>query len=262
MFAIDELAYASPMRHWPPLGKFLLALSLLIASLVSSSLVIPLLVLIVGLTLLFVSTHLRFPRVISLAILEGMAIFLMGAVIIAFVTVEGKVLFDLNLISAHLTLTEGGLRRGLTVFLRALAGIVVMLFFATSTPIPHFAAALRQLRIPSYITELVVLVYRYSFLLFEQLDVLYTAAQCRLGFRGLGNKLRTTGKLAVNLFIKSMEVAERSQIALFCRNFKGDFPSFRPPARMTVGWALVPFLAFGLLYAANYAISNVMMLGW
>ena len=262
MFAIDELAYASPMRHWPPLGKFLLALSLLIVSLVSSSLVIPLIVFIVGLTLLFVSTHLRFPKVIGLAILEGMGIFLIGAVIIAFVTMEGKVLFDLNLLWFHLRLTEGGLLRGMTVFLRALAGITVMLFFATSTPIPHFAAALRQLRIPSYITELVILVYRYSFLLFEQLDVLYTAAQCRLGFRGTRNKIRTTGKLAVGLFIKSLDVAERSQVALFCRNFKGDFPTFRPPTRMTAIWVLLPFLSFALLYAANLAISDIMMLGW
>jgi cobalt ECF transporter T component CbiQ len=262
MFAIDELAYASPMRHWPPLGKFLLALSLLIVSLVSSSIVIPVVVFIVGMILLFLSTHLRFPRVIALAILEGMVIFLIGALIIALVTREGKVLFDLDLLTLQISLTEGGLQRGLTVFLRALAGITVMLFFATSTPIPHFAAALRQLRVPSYITELVILVYRYSFLLFEQLDVLYTAAQCRIGFRGTKNKFRTTGKLAVSLFIRSLEVAERSQIALFCRNFKGDFPAFRPSARMTVGWALLPFLAFGLLFAANFVLTDVMMLGW
>ena len=262
MFAIDELAYASPMRHWPPLGKFLLVMALLIVSLVSSSLVIPVVVFIIGMALLFFSTHMRFPKVIALAILEGMAIFLIGALIIAFVTREGKVLYDLNLLSMHLSLTEGGLQRGITVYLRALAGITVMLFFATSTPIPHFAAALKQLRIPTYITELVILVYRYSFLLFEQLDVLYTAAQCRVGFRGTRNKFRTTGKLAVSLFIKSLEVAERSQIALYCRNFKGDFPAFRPSARMTVGWALLPFLAFGFLFAANFVLTDVMMLGW
>ena len=262
MFAIDELAYASPMRHWPPLGKFLLVMALLIVSLVSSSLVIPVVVFIIGMALLFFSTHMRFPKVIALAILEGMAIFLIGALIIAFVTREGKALFDLDLLSMHLSLTEGGLQRGLTVYLRALAGITVMLFFATSTPIPHFAAALKQLRIPTYITELVILVYRYSFLLFEQLDVLYTAAQCRVGFRGTRNKFRTTGKLAVSLFIKSLEVAERSQIALYCRNFKGDFPAFRPSARMTVGWALLPFLAFSLLFAANFVLTDVMMLGW
>jgi cobalt ECF transporter T component CbiQ len=262
MFAIDELAYASPMRHWPPLGKFLLVMALLIVSLVSSSLVIPIVVFIVGMALLFSSTHMRFPKVIALAILEGMAIFLMGALIIAFVTREGKVLFDLNLLSVHLSLTEGGLQRGLTVYLRALAGITVMLFFTTSTPIPHFAAALKQLHVPTYITELVILVYRYSFLLFEQLDVLYTAAQCRVGFRGTRNKFRTTGKLAVSLFVKSLEVAERSQIALYCRNFKGDFPTFRPSTRMTVGWALLPFLAFGLLFAANFVLTDMMMLGW
>jgi len=262
MFAIDELAYSSPMRNWPPLGKFLLVSALLIASLVSSSLVVPVVVLAVGMALLFLSTHLRFPKAIALALLEGMVIFLIGALIIALVAREGKVLFELDLLSVNLGLTEGGLKSGLTVFLRALAGITVMLFFATSTPIPHLAAALRQLGFPSYITELVILVYRYSFLLFEQLGVLYTAAQCRLGFRGARNKFRTTGKLAVSLFIRSMEVAERSQIALYCRNSKGDFPAFRSPARMTVAWILLPFLAFGLLFVANVVLTDVIGLGW
>ena len=262
MFAIDELAYASPMRHWPPLGKFLLVMALLIASLISTSLVIPIAVFIVGMVLLFLSTHLRFPRVIALALLEGMAIFLIGAMVITFVTVEGNVLFSFDFLSFEITVTEGGLKLGLTIFLRALAGVTVMLFFATSTPIPHFAAALRQIRMPSYIVELVILVYRYSFLLFEQLDVLYTAAQCRVGFRGTKNKFRTTGKLAVGLFIRSLEVAERSQIALYCRNFKGDFPAFRPPPRMTWGWAILPFLAFGAIYVANFTLTRLIELGW
>jgi cobalt ECF transporter T component CbiQ len=262
LFAIDELAYASPMRHWPPLGKFLLVMALLVASLISTSLVIPIAIFIVGLTLLFLSTRLRFPRVIAFALLEGMAIFLIGALVITFVTVEGNVLFSFDFLSFEINVTEGGLKLGLTIFLRALAGVTIMLFFATSTPIPHFAAALRQIRIPAYLTELVILVYRYSFLLFEQLDVLYTAAQCRVGFRGTKNKFRTTGKLAVGLFIRSMEVAERSQVALYCRNFRGDFPTFRPPPRMTLGWAILPFLAFAAIYMANFTLTRLIELGW
>lgn len=197
-----------------------------------------------------------------MALLEGVVIFLIGALVIALVTREGKVLLDINLLSLNLSLTQGGVQRGLTVFLRALAGVAVMLFFATSTPIPHFAAVLRQLHIPSYITELVILVYRYSILLFETLATLYTGAQCRLGFQGTENRLRTTGKLAVGLFIRSWEIAERSQTALYCRNFRGDFPSFRPPARMTLVWGLLPFLVFGMLFAANYVLSIIMVQGW
>lgn len=250
------------MRRWPPLGKLLLVLSLLIVSLVSTSLLIPIAVFVIGMVLLIRSTRLRFPQVISLALLEGMIIFLIGALIIALITKGGAVLFSFHILGLGLSITEEGLQRGLQVFLRALAGAAVMLFFATSTPIPHFASALRQLRVPSYITELVILVYRYSFLLFEQLEVLYTAAQCRVGFRGAKNKLRTTAQLAVGLFIRSLEVAERSQIALYCRNFKGDFPTFRPPAKMTAAWALIPVFAFAALYCLNYWITTFSYFGW
>ena len=250
------------MRRWPPLGKFLLVISLLIVSLLSTSLLIPIVVFAIGMMLLIRSTRLRFPRVISLALVEGVLIFLIGALIIALVTKGGAVLVSFQVLGLQMSITEEGLQRGLQVFLRALAGVAVMLFFATSTPIPHFASALRQLKVPSYLAELVILVYRYSFLLFEQLQVLYTAAQCRVGFRGAKNKMRTTAQLAVGLFIRSMEVADRSQIALYCRNFKGDFPSFRPPARMTAAWALIPVCAFMALYSLNYWIMASANFGW
>ena len=50
---------------------------------------------------------------------------------------------------------------------------------------------------PKEIIELTILVYRYSFLLLEQLDTMYIAATSRLGFKGTRSKLSTSAKLAV-----------------------------------------------------------------
>ncbi len=255
-FAIDEIAYASPAKNWPPLGKFFLALALLIVSLLSSSILIPLVVLIIGFFLLFYSTRLRFPRAIAIALLDAMLIVAIGAVIIAFVT-SGETLWSWMLGPIHLEVSKEGMRSALLVFTKAMAGILVMLFFATSTPIPHFAHALRQIRMPAEISELFILVYRYSFLLLEQLEVMYLAATCRLGFKGWKNKLRTTSKLAVGLFIRSLDTAERSQIALNCRSFRGDFPTYRPPARMGALWILIPLLVFASLFLLNVALSSI-----
>ncbi|MDD1755960.1 MAG: energy-coupling factor ABC transporter permease [Methanomassiliicoccales archaeon] len=260
--SIGDMAYCSPAYNWPPLGKLALAIALLIASLASSTILVPLLVLGIGASLLFYSTRFKFPRAIALALLDAMVIILISTVILAFVTQgSGEPLFTLDLGFMQLSLYPEGVELAALVFVRALAGVTVMLFFATSTPIPHFARALRSLHIPSYLAELVVLVYRYSFLLLEQLDVMYTAAQCRIGFRGTKNKFRTSGKLAVGLFIRSLEVAERSQNALSCRNFHGDFPSFRPPAKMTVAWALLPVFVIGSLLGLNFLIVNGLALG-
>ena len=262
MFAIDELAYQSPMKEWPPLGKFLLALSLLLVSLFSSTILVPLTVLAIGSLMLFYSTRFRFPKVIALALLEGIVIIAIGCVIIAFVTPGGDMLFSTTFLGWELTVSTDGLNLAVLVFTRALAGITVMLAFATSTPIPHLALALRQLHMPKEIIELTVLVYRYSFLLLEQLDTMYIAASSRLGFRGVKRKMSTSAKLAVGLFTRSIDIAERSQVALHCRNFRGDFPTYRQPAPLTATWLVLPLLVGGVLYAWGIWMGQNFLLGW
>jgi len=252
VFAIDEIAYASPFRDWSPLGKFILALSLLVSSLLATSILIPLLVFLVGFCLLFYSTKMRLPRVIILALLDGLLIFFVGAVVIALVT-TGETLWSLNLGFVVLNFYRPGVDLGL---LRAVAGATVMIFFATSTPIPHLANALRQIKIPAEIVELTILIYRYSFLLLEQLDTMYIAAHSRLGFNGYKNKFRTTAKLMVGVFIRSLDVAERSQVALNCRSFLGEFHCYRPPARLTAKWVFVSIIVLESMYIANLFIAN------
>lgn len=258
---MDDLAYQSPMREWPPLGKFFLALALLIVSLVSSTYLIPLIVLSMGLALLLYSTRMKLPHMVALALLNGLAVIAVGCIIIALLTKGGGYL-TFPIFGFDLIIYRDGLNLATMVFLRAVAGMVVMLWFISSTPIPHLAVALRQLHLPHEVGEMTILVYRYSFLLLEQLDVMYTAAACRLGFRGMSNRLKTSSRLAVGLFSRSMGMAERSQIALQCRNFKGDFPTFRPPRKMGMVWTLVPILVGGLLLLLNMVLSNFAKMMW
>ncbi|OPY29173.1 MAG: Energy-coupling factor transporter transmembrane protein EcfT [Methanomassiliicoccales archaeon PtaU1.Bin030] len=260
MHAVDEIAYASPFREWSPLGKLLFTMTLLVSSLTASSLEIPMIVALIGLVLLFLSSRMRFPKVIALALLEGLGIFVLGAVMIAFVT-AGDTIWSMDLGIFVISLTKQGLELGALVFLRAVAGITVMLFFATSTPIPYLANALRQIRIPAELVELTVLVYRYSFLLLEQLDTMYVAAHSRLGFRGLKTKFRTTGKLLVGIFIRSMDMAERSQTALNCRSFVGEFHCYRPPAKMSFRWGIAAISVFLVLFSINLHLIDLASLG-
>jgi cobalt/nickel transport system permease protein len=255
LHSIDELAYASPFKDWSPLGKFTLAMSLLVSSLVASSILIPLVSFSIGFVLLFISTRLRFPRVIVFALLEGMLIFLIGSVVIALVT-EGDPLWAFTLGSWKIVFSSQGVNLGSLVFLRAVAGATVMLFFATSTPLPQFAQSLRQVRIPNELVELTVLIYRYSFLLLDQLDTMHIAADSRLGFRTYRRRYKTTAKLAVGVFTRSMEMAERSQVALDVRSFRGVFHSYHPPAGISTKWIALSLTVFLSLYLFNLTITD------
>jgi cobalt ECF transporter T component CbiQ len=250
-----ETARLLNTRSWPPLGKLFLTLSLLLASLISPTVFVPLVVLGLGLVLLFVSNRMEMPRAMLLALIDGLVVVAVGSLIIAFVT-AGSTIWTLWIGSFGLVLTNQGVSLAVLVFLRAAAGITVMLFFASSTPIPHLAHALRQLRVPREIAELVILVYRYSFLVLEQYEKMMLAAVCRLGLRGFRRSIRTLSQVAVGMFVRSIEVAERAQISLQCRNFRGDFPVYREPARMSAAWALLPVLVFASLYALNILTVN------
>jgi len=145
-------------------------------------------------------------------------------------------------------MTEESFNKAWLIFFRAVAGVTLMLAFACSTPIPHLAQAFRSLHFPSEITELIVLVYRYAFLLLEKFLVMIDAAQCRLGYNGTMTTMRSYGGAMAGTFIFSMELADKSEAALACRNYNGYFPIFRPPKSMSWAWAVVSIGLAVLLY--------------
>ncbi len=261
MFELDELAYRSSALKWSPSGKFLFVLALLVASLTASTLMVPLVVLIIGVLLLGYSVRFRFPKVIGLIILEGLGIILISGLVIALAT-PGTTVWTWDLLLFKLAFTDAGLSTATLITLRALAGISVMLFFSTSTPIPHFADMLVRLRVPKEFAELMVLVYRYSFMLLDEAGRMHLAAQCRLGFRGRMNTMRTYAKMMVGMFIRSIETAERSNVGMQCRNYQSSVGMLRQPKGMTLSWTALSVASFILLYQLNeLCVSSGILMG-
>jgi len=256
MFELDELAYRSACLKWSPTGKFVFVLTLLISSLLAKSLVVPLVIAIVGVLLLGYSIRFRFPRIIGIILLEAIGTMVLGAIIIAAVT-PGNIMFTLDLMFFKVHFSDAGLFTASLVTLRALAGMSVMLFFATSTPIPYFADMLVRMKVPKEFTELMTMVYRYSFMLFDEVERMFLAAQCRLGFRGKMNSLRTYASMLTGVFIRSIETAERQNIGMQCRNYQSSVAMLRQPKGITYTWGIVSGLAFLGLFQLNQICVNV-----
>jgi cobalt/nickel transport system permease protein len=257
--AIDRLCMNSPFRDLPPLGKLILSLVLITSALLATSPPVPLLVLIIGIVLLVTSSRFYTPRIFVIAYLDTFLIILIGALIIALLTPGGTV-WNGTLGSISLVISREGVNLSVLVFLRALAGFTVLLFFASSTSIPNLFIALRQVGLPKNLSELAVLVYRYSFLLVEQVEQMVTAAQCRLGFHDLRSSLRTLSTIIACTFGRSMDFAERAQYALYCRNFQGNFPLLNPPSKLTIGWLFFPIAIFIFMLIFAYLTRTWMLI--
>lgn len=255
---MDALAYSSRMLNWPPLGKLLLVIAVLVVNVMTSSVITAIAVLILGLALMAYSTNMRIPFMLGVAIGEAVLILIVACGIIS---VNGDTsqpcVWSADFLWMDFYMTVDSFNQAWLVFIRAIAGITVMMAFATSTPIPHLAQALRQIRIPDEICEIVVLIYRYAFLLLERLDTMWSAAGSRLGFSGFRRTMRTTASIAVGIFTSSMNLADKAQVSLDCRGYRGYFPIYNRPPRAGIKWVGIAVIVFALLYVLGIYTEGV-----
>lgn len=255
---MDALAYSSRMLNWPPLGKLLLVIAVLVVNVMTDSIIASLAVMVLGLSLMAYSTNMRIPFMLAIAIGEALLVLIVACGIIS---VNGDTsqpcVWSADFLWMDFYMTVDSFNQAWLVLIRAVAGITVMMAFATSTPIPHLAQALRQIRVPDEICEIVVLIYRYAFLLLERLDTMWSAAGSRLGFSGFKRTMRTTASIAVGIFTSSMNLADKAQISLDCRGYRGYFPIYNRPPRAGALWVAIAVLAFVVLYVLGSFTEGV-----
>ena len=142
---MDELAYSSRMVDWAPLGKLLFVLSLMIVGLVTESIVVPIITFTIGLLLMAYSTNLKIPMILALAIGEAILIMIIGSGMISIMgDIDSPALWTGNILWIDIHMTELSFNNAWQIFSRAIAGVTLMLSFASSTPIPHLAQAFRN----------------------------------------------------------------------------------------------------------------------
>jgi cobalt/nickel transport system permease protein len=89
--------------------------------------------------------------------------------------------------------------------------------------------ALHALRVPGLLVQLVLLTYRYFFVLMDELGRLRVAVRVR-GYRNRVSRhsYRTIGHVAGTLLVRGYERSERVGQAMRCRGFDGRFRSLAP----------------------------------
>lgn len=246
---MDTLAYSSRMLSWAPLGKFLFVIAILIVNIVTNSMMVPFVTLAIGLVLMAYSTNFKIPFFVALALAEAVLILAIGSGMISITGDKADpAIWETHLLWFDIYMTHDSFNKAWLVMFRGVAGMAVMMSFATSTPIPHLSQALKQIHMPREVSELVVLIYRYGFLLLERMDSMWEAAHCRMGFNGFMNTMRTTASIAVGIFTSSSNLADKAQIALDCRNYQGFFPIYNAPPKLGIKWIVVTIVAVVLIY--------------
>ncbi len=172
---------------------------------------------------------------------------LMIAIFIPFFK-EGVVVGSYNIWLWQVSVTYSGLQVLMNILIKAWLSILSLIWLTSTTKLANLLKVLEQLRMPSVMVMLLSFMYRYIFVLVDEVMRMRQARDSR-NFGGSRLwQMRTIGNMIGTLFIRSYERGERVYAAMLARGFDGqsrtlDRFNFRQAdAYFGIGFSLVLIL--------------------
>ncbi|MGQ9535578.1 MAG: cobalt ECF transporter T component CbiQ [bacterium] len=175
----------------------------------------------VGLTisiLLIIFTKIELKKIIKRLLLINEFILILWLILP--LTYPGEQIFKVLGISV----TKQGIIFASLLTIKCNAIMLIFIAFLSTSNIFELVHALRHLAVPDKLTVLFFLIYRYSYIVFEQYEKIMRAIKSR-GFTPNTSihTYRTIGYILGGLLVKSHDRAENIYRAMVCRGFDGRF---------------------------------------
>jgi len=148
-------------------------------------------------------------------------------------------------------LSPAGIILAALIVLKSLTIVTLMLVLWITAPLDETLKAAHALHVPGLLVQMMVLTYRYVFVLGEELGRLRIALRVR-GYRNRPtlHSYRTVGHVTGTLLIRGYERAERVGQAMRCRGFDGysrSLTEFHTRLADVAGFCAIVLAAGGLL---------------
>ena len=222
MLLIDKLSYQSKLRYVNASEKLVYALLTLVLCVLSRSVKVAVLVFAVNGVLTVGKGGIPFFRYIKLLMIPLAFLAAGTAAVMINVSRTPMDAFALPAGEWYITGSCEGIRRGLRLCVTALSAVSSLYFLSLNTVMTDILCACRKLHFPSLLTELMLLIYRFIFVLFETASSITVSQQSRLGNRSFKTRIRSFGKLGSSLFILALKRSGALYDAMESRCYDGS----------------------------------------
>ena len=222
MLLIDKLSYQSKLRYVNASEKLVYALLTLVLCVLSRSVKVAVLVFAVNGVLTVGKGGIPLFRYIKLLMIP--LAFLAAGTAAVMINVS-RIPMDAFALPAgewYITGSCEGIRRGLRLCITALSAVSSLYFLSLNTVMTDILCACRKLHFPPLLTELMLLIYRFIFVLFETASSITVSQQSRLGNRSFKTRIRSFGKLGSSLFILALKRSGALYDAMESRCYDGS----------------------------------------
>lgn len=229
MTSIDSIAYRSGLRKIHPCKKAGFAvISLLITAGFQNIFLGAFLFTAMGLITVLLG---KVPPARYLRMFRAPLLFLILGVGAVFIQYSGEPMsfYAVSFGKGYLTCSRERFQMGIRLFVNAMAAVSCLYFLALSTPMPDLIYVMKKIHIPGLLIELMVLIYRFLFVLWETAEALFTSSQSRLGGRGgLKMRIQVSGQIFAAVFIQAMKRSSYLYDAMESRCYDGEFHILSP----------------------------------
>jgi len=160
--------------------------------------------------------------------------FALVAVTVLF-SIPGKPLSMFHILMWDLTITDMGLLRFVSILVRSWLSVQMAIMLVATARFPDIVHALEHLRVPAILTTIIAFLYRYLFVLVDEVFRLLRAREARsaaaAGARSGGSAMwraRIAGNMAGQLFLRSYERSDRVYNAMLARGYVGHLMTINP----------------------------------
>ena len=211
----------SPVRRRDPRLKLLLVLVFIVAVVLTP----PGAWGVFGIYFALLAVILSLSRLPATYVLKRSAIILPFVLILGLINVftrPGTELLGFDIGAWHLGATDAGVVFIGTLLARSWLSVVALIVLTATTPLPHLLNGLERLKAPGVLVMLLSFMYRYIFLMVDEVMRMKQARDSRMIGRPSGRyQARIVGRMIGSLFIRSYERGERVYAAMVARGFDG-----------------------------------------
>ncbi|WP_017293750.1 cobalt ECF transporter T component CbiQ [Geminocystis herdmanii] len=223
---IDSLAYGNKLRSIPPEHKLIFALSLFILGYLSP---ISIQILISVWLILWIVVYGGIPFVVYsqlLAIPFGFWFISLPALILgvraSLPNFTEDMIWGVPLGNFFIYLSWQGITQGLTILARSWCLTSCMYFILLTIPFGEVIAVLQRCKCPSLLTDLLLLMYRFIFVLTVTASELITAQKSRFGYLNWRRGIYSLSLAIAQLLTKTLENYRQISLGLKSRGFNGE----------------------------------------
>ncbi len=139
--------------------------------------------------------------------------------------------------------TDYGLIKFASILTRSWLSVQAAILLVATTRFPDMIHAFEHLRVPAVLTTIVAFLYRYLFVLTDEVMRLLRARESRSATvpgqrsgRSVVWRARVTGNMAGQLFLRSYERSDRIYNAMLARGYTGQLRTLNPHVMKSSDW--------------------------